>query len=269
MSYIKNVWANGDKVTAKKLNNIENGIEELDNKTKIVDKEFKEFELGQTFNVGYKLSKDNVQNINVGTLEYSFYDETETYAYFIYWNVEKQLFSWSLVRVENDEILDSDYSELFTFGLSLDDTSLTFKLEDVVDEGHGNGLLGTWTDKQLTSQEVYDNTKLKDEVIQVGINLEGLNNIDRSVMKRGLYQIEIGAPDFLNYYSVFYWNDKIEIPICVPILIEDSNNELQNAFMQFELHPEYINEVLVSVVDNIGDTIQIELGNIITLTRIL
>ena len=401
MSYIKNVWENGDKVTAKKLNNIENGIEELDNKTKIVEKgfkefqigdrfqsgyeltidnsngvvpsktyyfyaynkngeyleafdllvslikdspiqfqwgfeatgenfitnavifgadpedistfiseiayyelvdsssvsgsgllggygetqltlqnvydntkvvekEFKEFELGQTFKIGDKLTKDNVQNTNEGTLDHWFYDTTETYAYVINWNVKKQLFSWSLVRVENDEILDAENHEQFTFGLSLEDTSLTFKLEEAVDEGEGSALLGTWTETQLTAQEVYDSTKFKDNVIYNGQCLIAGHYVSLPELNDGLYELRFESVNFSNYTAIFRISNGMSRGI-TNICFTNYEGGIVNGGFTVGIIDNDGQEILgVQFYDTLYDeTVRPEADAIMTLTRIL
>lgn len=238
-------------------------IKELEEKTKVVDKEFKEFKsgavAGQKFKVGYKITLDNVSDKSQNSLGYYFFDE-QGVVLDIYYNHSKKTFMWVLTREDDRSYEGEGLEYVFEYDMFLD---------EAVNDYDGEGLLGTWNEKQLTAQEVYDNTKLKDNSFKLTLNQYGIDSIPREKMQRGLYQVVISAPNYLNFCGVFYWEAKNELVICIPTQIEDSNNELINAFIQFENLIDYPNEVLVSVIDGIGDPIQMNLETIVTLTRIL
>lgn len=169
MSYIKNVWENGDKVTSEKLNNIENGIEELDNKTKIVEKGFKEFQIGDRFQSGYELTIDNSNGV-VPSKTYYFYAYNSNGEYLEAFDLLVSLikdspiqFQWGFEAkgenfITNAVIFGADPEDIATFISEI-------AYYELVDSSSvsGSGLLGGYGETRLTLQDVYDNTKVIDK----------------------------------------------------------------------------------------------------------
>lgn len=259
MSYIKNVWANGDKVTAKKLNNIENGIEELDNKTKIVEKGFKEFQIGDRFQSGYELTIDNSNGV-VPSKTYYFYAYNKNGEYLEAFDLLVSLikdspiqFQWGFEATGENFITNA-----VIFGADPEDIS-TFISEiayyELVDSSSvsGSGLLGGYGETQLTLQNVYDNTKVVEEEFKefksgavagtkfkVGDKITLDNVLDKSQNSLGYYFVEeqgINLDIHYNYSNeTFMWvltredgttyeNEGLEYVFEYDMLLEEAVND--------------------------------------------
>lgn len=161
MAYTKNNWKSGDKVTSEKLNNIENGIEEVNNNTKVIGEKLSPLEVGDRIDKGYTINLDNVQ---LG-------GEDTTYNYTFkgnkgIWDI--QIFAYNngiIVRLLNmfGELKTS--SDLYEYDFTLLDHFENFVIEDEENDyytltekkvvnGDGNILIPK--EAILTAQEVYD-----------------------------------------------------------------------------------------------------------------
>ena len=139
-----------DKEQQEQINEQQEQINELKRDTKVVDKEFKPFQVDDVIKSGTVLSKDNINNLLDYSKDYSF-----TYAdgtiIVIWYQSDDENFH---VQFPTDD--GSPYETQIV-------TSYTFSADATVSliEENGTSLLGTWTEKQLTAQEVYDNSKPK------------------------------------------------------------------------------------------------------------
>ena len=207
-------------------------VTSLEEKTKVVEKTFKAFETNQKLKVSDKITKEMLNTTEQNSLDYYFRDASLNYCLDFYWDVQEQKFYVNLFEEVEEyiEYISGEYMELID--LSAFVNVLPFEywvLEEVVDETGGNGLLGTWTETQLTAQEVYDkiNTGIGYRTAKVIVE-----EVDNSYFKINLPEIidifngnllikksdgnilRIVWDQYLKFYSSAYEIENIEIDGC-------------------------------------------------------
>ena len=131
MSYEKTTWKTGDKVTAQKLNNIENGIENAGNAFSIkMENVNNTFVLDKTF----RQIKDAVINGYVISLSYYYFDESSSSALYNWYSFVCYRENISNVNSSVQEITVHFSENIYELGVSYFTTEKQISEYSSIDE---------------------------------------------------------------------------------------------------------------------------------------
>lgn len=219
---------------AGKIGNASPFEQMLYNKTKVVEKEFKEFEVGQTFPVGYELTGENYIGVSVSkTYIFKLLGYEENIEYHTFMDSDNTFCCLLFVNgfEEDEHYISSDYLVLngSVFIESYGNFSPTgFELVSISDS-YGTDLLGEYVDKQLTAQEVYDSTKFKDNVVYTK-TITDPHSIAFGKLADGLYELKIESENLEIYKSIFRIKNGITGGIYNVIYVDEDGIEHNGGF---------------------------------------
>lgn len=257
MSYAKNVWKSGDKVTSEKLNNIENGLETVSENTNVVYREFKEFK--GVLPKDYIITLENVLDKTQNSLCYSFYANDGEYLS-IYYDCHNEELHYELT----DKYKKQTSGDVEEYKLPFE-----FTLDEISYDYNGEGLLGELTEIPLTAQEVYENSKLKNEVLYKK-TITDAHSIAFGKLPNGLYELFLSCPNYYEYSAIFRIVNGITTGYINIVFEDEDEGEVNGSFRvkqgEYEDEGYYVLEFYAPIT---SDTRNLGVNTVVTIIKIL